>query len=192
MTSVYFVRHAFPDKNIIEDKIRPLTKDGLRDSTAVANLLESKDIDVLLSSPYKRSMDTIGELSLRLGLPILTDNDFRERNAGKWRGDHFFDYIKKQWSDFDYHIKDGESLRDVQQRNIAALNRALSEYRDKNIVIATHGTALSTILNYYYPEYDYDCFIKIIDFMPFVIRLDFENGKVIGSQVELVIHKNYI
>ena len=192
MTSVYFVRHAFPDKSVHNDKSRPLTEDGLRDSTAVANLLESKGIDVLLSSPYKRSMDTIGELSQRLGLPILTDDDFRERNAENWHGDNFFGYIKKQWADFDYHIEDGESLREVQQRNIAALKRTLSEYRDKNIVIATHGTALSTILNYYYPEYDYDCFIKIVDFMPFVIRLDFENGSVKGSQVELVIHKKYI
>lgn len=93
--------------------------------------------------------------------------------------------------DFDYHIEDGESLREVQNRNIRALKRLLSEHNDENIAITTHGTALSTILNYYYPEFDFKCFKKIVDFMPFIIRLDFEGESCINSQVELVIHKEF-
>lgn len=49
--------------------------------------------------------------------------------------------------------------------------------------------ALSSILNHYYPEYDFNCFKKIVDFMPFIIRLDFDGEKLKNSQVELVIHK---
>ena len=36
----------------------------------------------------------------------------------------------------------------VQNRNIEALNEILSDNADKEIVIGTHGTALSTILNF--------------------------------------------
>ena len=36
----------------------------------------------------------------------------------------------------------------VQKRNIEALKEILSDNRDKEIVIGTHGTALSTILNF--------------------------------------------
>ncbi len=191
MTSIYFVRHAQPDRTVKNDRTRPLTDEGLHDSITVADLLQERNIDLLMSSPYKRSMDTIGELSKRLGLEIHTDENFRERNAGGWHGNNFLEFIKKQWTDFDYRIMDGENLREVQTRNVKALKRLLSENEGKNIVLATHGTALSTILNYYYPEYDYNCFMKIIDFMPFVIRVDFENGKAVNAQVELIIHKEY-
>lgn len=191
MTRIYFVRHAEPDRSVHYDRLRPLTEEGLRDSLEVTRVLKNKNVDVIISSPYKRSMDTIGDLAKTLGKEILTDDDFRERNAGGWHGDNFLEYIKNQWADFNYHIKDGESLNEVQLRNVRALKKVLSSYKDKNVVIATHGTALSTILNYYYPQYDFECFMRIVDFMPFVIRMDFEGEKIIGAQVELVIRKEF-
>lgn len=194
MTRVYFVRHAQSDSRVREGRIRPLTDEGLRDSKAVTWALQDKGIDFIASSPYKRSMDTIADLARTLGMEIHTDEDFRERNAGGWHGGNdgeFFEFIRKQWSDFDYSFADGECLHSVQERNIRALERVLKEHEGENIVIGTHGTALSTILNYYYPQYDYSCFMKIVDFMPFIIRLDFENGKAVGSQTELIIHKVY-
>lgn len=191
MTRIYFVRHAEPDRSVHDDRTRPLTEEGLRDSLEVTRVLKNKNVDVLISSPYKRSMDTIGDLAKTLGKEIFTDDDLRERNAGSWHGDNFLEYIKNQWEDFNYHIKDGESLNEVQLRNIRALKKVLSSHKGENIVIATHGTALSTILNFYYPQYDFECFMKIIDFMPFVIRLDFEGEDIIGAQVELVIRKEF-
>lgn len=191
MTRIYFVRHAEPDRSVHDDRTRPLTEEGIRDSLEVTRILKDKSIDFLISSPYKRSMDTIGDLSKKLGKKIQTDDDFRERNAGGWHGENFLKYIEKQWEDFNYHIQDGESLNEVQSRNIRALRKVLSSHKDENIVIATHGTALSTILNFYYPQYDFECFMKIIDFMPFVIRLDFEGEEIIGAQVELVIRKEF-
>ncbi|MDE7399533.1 MAG: histidine phosphatase family protein [Oscillospiraceae bacterium] len=191
MTEVYFVRHAQSDHSVWDNRTRPLTEDGLRDSKAVTWALEDKGIDYLMSSPYKRSMDTIGDLSKTLGLLIHTDEDFRERNTGNLHGEDVFQYAEKQLADFGYKSEDGESLCEVQTRNIRALNRVLSEHNGEKIVIATHGMALSTILNYYYPKFDFACFMKIVDFMPFVIRLDFDGEKCVNSQVELVIRKDY-
>lgn len=191
MTKVYFVRHAEPDRNIHNDRTRPLTDEGLRDSLEVTNVLKNKGIDFMMSSPYKRSIDTISDLAKTLEMEIHTDENFRERNAGGWHGERFFDYIQKQWADFNYHIKDGECLNEVRLRNINALKKVLLEHKNQNIVIATHGTALSTILNYFYPQFCFECFKKIIDFMPFIIRLDFDGDKCIGSQVELVIRKEF-
>lgn len=56
--------------------------------------------------------------------------------------------FQKRWADHDYHEEGGESLAMVQERNIEALNEILSENIDKEVVIGTHGTALSTILNW--------------------------------------------
>lgn len=192
MTKVYFVRHAQSDSTIRDDRTRPLTEVGLRDSRAVSWLLADRNISYIASSSYTRSVETVSHFAEQAGLEIKIYEDLRERNAGSWHGDRFFDFIEKQWSDHDYHIEDGECLCEVQERNIRVLKKLLTEHKGENIVIATHGTALSTILNFYYPQYDFECFKKIVNFMPFVIRLDFERDKLVGHQVELIIHKEYI
>ena len=58
----------------------------------------------------------------------------------------------------------------------------------KNIVIGTHGTALSAILNYYRPEFGCEDFLRILDWMPYVVELTFE-GKPCSKSGSLPIWK---
>ena len=66
----------------------------------------------------------------------------------------------------------------VQSRNIEALKEILTENENKNIVIGTHGTAFSTIMNYYLPEFDCDDFFRIIDWMPYILQ---SNSDIIST-----------
>lgn len=191
MTKVYFVRHAQSDNTERDSRSRPLTDEGKNDTRLVAEILKSRNVGFIASSPYIRAIDTVGLYSLWTGLDVNIYEDLRERNAGGWHGYRFFDFIERQWADFDYHIEDGESLREVQERNIRVLKKLLEEHDGENIAVATHGTALSTMLNYYYPRFDFECFKKIVNFMPFVIRLDFEGDIPVDYQIELIIHKEY-
>lgn len=95
MTEVFFVRHAQPDFSVRDDRTKPLTEDGIRDSEAVTRILSDKGIDFIVSSPYKRSIDTIGDLAKTLNLPIHIDEDFRERNTGNLNGEDMFRFIEK-------------------------------------------------------------------------------------------------
>lgn len=192
MTHIYFVRHAQSDRTFQQEQSRPLTAEGVSDSEKITEVLKDKGITRILSSPYKRTLQTVGSLSEALGINIEIDEDFRERNAGKWHGDRFFDYVKRQWENFDYASEGGESLRQVQERNINAVNRALEKFKGETIAIATHGTALSTILNYYYPDYGYEEFLKIADLMPLVIKLTFDGEKrcIEGERI-FSVYKKY-
>ncbi len=191
MTQVYLVRHAQSDNSVHASRERPLSDIGRRDAKAVTWTLKDRNITYIASSPYRRSCDTVKDLADTLGLAIVAYEDLRERTSGKWFEGDFFDFAKKQWSDFDYSIENGESLGEAQERNIRALKKLLKEHGGENIVIGTHGTALSTILNYYYPQFGFEEFKKIVNFMPFVIRLDLEGETLLGAQVELVMHKPY-
>lgn len=172
MTTIYFIRHAQSDPSHRDDRTRPLTEAGLRDSRLVTACLSSRGISHILSSPYKRAVDTVAHLSDTLGLPIETDEAFRERDAGGWHGDNFLDFVRTQWENFDHRTQDGESLAMVQARNVAALERAIGKYRGQTIAVATHGTALGTILNHYDPNWGYRSFMRILNTMPYVIRLE--------------------
>ena len=46
-------------------------------------ILKDKKIDVFVSSPYKRSFDTIKPTADFYGMQIETDERLRERKAGK-------------------------------------------------------------------------------------------------------------
>ncbi len=191
MTTVYFIRHAQSDRFTQDDRTRPLTAEGLSDTIKITEALSDKGITHIISSPYKRTIQTVTNLSEKLGLSIETDEGLRERNAGKWHGENFKDFIKAQWEDFDYHILDGECLKDVQSRNIKALRHYLDRYSGETIAIATHGTALSTIINYYYNDFNYDSFMRIIDYMPYIVKIEFDDKKALSLEEILIIEKEY-
>lgn len=191
MTKVYFVRHAqssFENKKE-PDRTRPLTKEGTEDTKAVFEFLKDKNIDVFYCSPYKRSLDTIRNTAEYYKKDILTDDRLREREKGQDGNNHGM--FQKRWADHDYHEPGGESISMVQERNMAALEEILENNQDKNIVIGTHGTALSTILNFYDKSYDCDSFLRIIDWMPYVIELDFEGTRLINQIEHLHIEKKF-
>lgn len=97
-------------------------------------------------------------------------DDFRERKVDSIWIEDFASFSKAQWDDFDYKLSDGESLNEVQNRNISALNNVLEKYQDKNIAIGSHGTALSTIINYYDKSFGYEDFERIRTVMPWIVE----------------------
>ncbi len=179
MTNIYFVRHCEPDFSIHEDLIRPLTDKGLKDSKRVAEVLKSKNIHGIYSSPYKRAIDTVKELANALNLKVVTKEDLRERTITDQWIDDFNEFVKCQWEDFGYKLSKGECLRQVQERNITALKEILNENKGKNVVIGTHGTALSTILNYYNKTFGYEEFNRIKSIMPWIIVMEFKGEEFI-------------
>lgn len=189
MTHIYFVRHAQPEHDWEDDRTRPLTVEGIEDSKKVHEALKDVRLDFAISSPYRRSIDTIRESVMNHGLEILTDERFRERQKGQDGNTHGM--FQKRWDNFDFHEKGGESLQMVQQRNIEALSEVVNIHIDKNIILGTHGTALSTILNYYDPSYNCKSFLRIIDYMPYIIRLDFDGAKCIGIEEILIVVKEF-
>lgn len=189
MTRVYFVRHAQPEHNWKEDRTRPLTEEGKKDSEIVLDFFKDKKIDAFYCSPYKRSLDTIADTAAFFGKEIITDERFREREKGPGGNNHGM--FQKRWADHDYHEEGGESIAMVQKRNIEALNEIISENTDKEIVVGTHGTALSTILNFYDNSFGCEDFLRIIDWMPYIVELDYEGDKLVGKQEHCHVEKEW-
>lgn len=189
ITKVYFVRHAQPDHTHGNDRTRPLTSEGKKDSKIVFNFLKNKGIDVFYSSPCKRSIDTIADTAAFYGMKIHTDKRLREREAGVNGNNQLM--FAKRWANLDYHEEQGESIHMVQQRNIAALMDILKKNRGKNIVIGTHGTALSSILNFYNPAFGCKNFLRIIDWMPYVVELDFDGDQPFSIKEHCHIEKKF-
>lgn len=187
MTRVYFVRHAQSDWRSGSDRGRGLTSEGLADAKAVLAFLRDKGIDAFFCSPYRRCIDTIRETADFFRKPILTDERLREREAAP--GGNTRELFQKRWADFNWHEPGGEALCAVQERNVAAVTEILDAQRDKNVVIGTHGTALSTILHHYDPSFGCSGFLRIIDWMPYILELDFDGTRLLAKTERVHVEK---
>ncbi len=181
MTTVYFVRHAQPDLCNHDDQTRALSEKGLMDRAWVTAFFDPIRVDAVYSSPFQRAYDTVWELAQAKQLPIIVADALRERRVSDGWIEDFNGFVKRQWEDFSYHLPGGECLREVQQRNLRFLQQLLSAYKGKTVVIGSHGTALSTVLNHY-TEFGYADFMQIKDKMPWIVRLTFEDERYISLQ----------
>ncbi len=175
MKTIYFVRHAQPNMENHVDALRELTPKGHSDTGLVTEFLRDKKVELVLSSPYRRAVDTVSPFALEHGLAIETVKDFRERKVGEGWIEDFDAFARKQWEDFSYRLPGGESLSEVQQRNIRALREVFRQHSRENVAaIGSHGTALSTVICRYQPAFGYEAFQALAK-MPWIVEFTFEN-----------------
>ncbi|MDE7233840.1 MAG: histidine phosphatase family protein, partial [Ruminiclostridium sp.] len=84
----------------------------------------------------------------------------------------------------------GECLREVQQRNIEALEDILNNYQNKVVAIGSHGTALSVIINYYDKSFIYADFERIKMLMPWIVKFFFDGKRCISIEKYNLFEQN--
>lgn len=181
LTRVYFVRHCQPNTQNMDEPTRELTEKGMRDRALVTAFLADKQVDAVLSSPYKRAVDTVAHYAQAHGMEIKTIDGFRERGTNGWVKD-FEAFTRSQWADFDFGQENGETLREVQTRCVAALEQVLCDYACKTVIVGAHGAALSCTVNAYQPAFGVNDFMRILPLTPWVVRFDFEEKICVGIE----------
>ncbi len=180
MKTVYFVRHAQPNYENHVDALRELTEKGQADTALVSAFLRDKNVDLVLSSPYLRAIETIRAFAQEAGLPIEQIDDFRERKVGNGWIENFDEFAQRQWEDFSYKLPGGESLSEVQDRNLHALKEAFHRWPESRcIAIGSHGTALSTVIHACQPKFGYGEFFRMAK-MPWIVEFHFEGEKCLS------------
>ncbi|TCW49096.1 2,3-bisphosphoglycerate-dependent phosphoglycerate mutase [Bacillus thuringiensis] len=173
MTTIYFVRHAHSTYTK-EERERPLSEKGLLDTQHVTRLLRDKHIDVVISSPYKRAMQTVQGIANTYNLSIQLEEDLRERLLSKEPVQDFNDALQKVWEDWTFAYEGGESNDVAQSRAVICMQSILKKYKGKNIVIGIHGNIMVLLMNYFDSKYDFQ-FWKTLH-MPDVYKLTFDNN----------------
>lgn len=174
MTTVYFVRHAEVEyEPAVEDHLRPLSSDGLLKTNDIIKYFDNKQIDSVISSPYKRAVQTVQGISNKRQIEIKIYEDLRERKISSGHINDFNDFAYKQWMNHDFKFENGDSLNETRIRAIKVLEEIIKVYNSKTIVIGTHGTILSVILNHYDNNFGYEKWKAMK--MPEIYKLELEN-----------------
>lgn len=161
MTNLYFVRHGQTNANlarIFQGQIdTPLNDVGRDQVRATKSRIPDLGIkwDVVISSPLSRAYETAQILNeLSPNIPILIDPLAIERCFGKGDGVPITkeNYNKIMNSEFE----DQETEQEIISRANYFINKVLSNYKNKNVLIVTHSHFLKACLYRYLPNITFE------------------------------------
>ncbi|NLL49031.1 MAG: GNAT family N-acetyltransferase [Firmicutes bacterium] len=178
---LYLVRSAESDLTIKDDQRRPLTAKGTADARKITATLQNKGITKVYSSPSVRAVDTVKNLADTLGLEIVKVDHLRNWDVGVCMDD-FHRCAQSLWKDFSARNLGGESLAEVEARCSDVLKTIVEENLGSSVVVATHGTPLSMMINYVKSDFGYEGFLKLMDQRPYIVCLTLEGTKLVSFE----------
>ncbi len=132
-----------------------LIDEGREQIRATAEWLKpiSDDVDVVVSSPVRRTLESAEIIGEVLGHPLEVEAGFAEMEFGAWDGltfaevaDRHKDELDSWLGSLDHAPGGGESFRAVEERVLAARDRVIAEHKGKTIVVVSHVTPIKTLV----------------------------------------------
>lgn len=164
MAKLILVRHGESEWNAKELwtgwKDVGLSENGRTQAKQVGEKLKSIQIDFAYTSVLIRTKQTLDEIKGILGIDIPTfeDKALNEKNYGiytgknKWEvkkelGDEMFLKIRRSW---DYHIPEGESLKEVYARVVSYYEKEILPkiQTGSNVLIVASDNSLRALVKY--------------------------------------------
>tara|TARA_B100001146_G_C16069618_1_gene385842 strand:- start:11 stop:640 length:630 start_codon:yes stop_codon:yes gene_type:complete len=128
----------------------PLSKNGQQQSKALASVLSSEPLDVIVASPLRRAIETAEVIATELHLSLKIDPRLAEINAGIFQGlkwdeieiRHPNEAARWKSGDPDFMIPKGESRRTLMLRGQAAFE-AIRADGHTHVAVIAHGGLLA-------------------------------------------------
>ena len=162
MKTFYIFRHGQSTYNLAgrtqgQTNDSVLTPLGEQQARAVGQKLQGRGVEVIISSPLTRAMQTATLANETLNVPIVQDDRFSEVNVGEIEGLHYTVIQEKygekyqHWRSSDRQYENmrfdgGESKREVRDRVLAGLKDYADHSPYTHIAVSSHGIMLTQLL----------------------------------------------
>lgn len=183
-TKFIFVRHGLAENNVQQIRSsgkleHKLVQEGQDQIYQLGENLIGEKIDIIISSPLLRTVESADILANKLNLPVQYDDLVREYNFGQWDGCTDQDLVDSDNQDYQQYVKfsggeekyccklgtDGESRDDIEKRIRQFITNCTTKYAGKNILVVSHagiGAMFHKILvdsdieSFFYREFNID------------------------------------
>lgn len=159
MPILLFVRHGETDWNrsgrIMGARPVPLNQNGITQAARLALQLTALKNPALYSSPILRARQTADILAATLHVPVREEPGLREIGTGEWEGRYWHeiegDPVRVNFYRLAQEARPpgGETLGEVQQRAVAAVQRLIQDTGSRPVVAVTHADVIRTIVAHY-------------------------------------------
>jgi probable phosphomutase (TIGR03848 family) len=132
-----------------------LSGDGAAQAAELAERLATVPLAAIYSSPLERCMETAVAIAAGRTATVRPAADLREVEYGRWTGRPLAQLARtsmwKQVQRFPSAVRfpGGETLREVQQRSVSALEAAAAAHPRSLVAAVTHGDVIRLVLAHY-------------------------------------------
>lgn len=161
MTKLYITRHGQTEWNL-EGRIQgqkdsKLTELGETQAKWLGEKLNEVNIDVIVSSSSGRAVQTAEIIRGDREIKIIYNDNLKEIGLGEWEGqlhteikEHSPEEQRNFW-EFPHLYKPcgGETFSQVITRASKEVEKIISKYEGKNILIVTHAITLKSLITYF-------------------------------------------
>lgn len=132
-----------------------LSEEGIRQAEIAADGLAHLDFEAIYSSPIERTMQTARAIAKRGSAQVKVRKGLGEVHYGGWTGKSMKALAKtKLWEQVQRfpsaaRFPDGETLREVQSRAIAEVERIVAEHPKGKVCCVSHGDVIKLIAAHY-------------------------------------------
>jgi len=157
MTAIVLIRHGETDWNIIGryqgQADPPLNPKGRMQAQKLAKELSQNSLDVIYSSPLRRTLETAKIISNKLKIDVINEPRIMEIHQGDWQTrlrteiEERYPDLFAAWEITPWEVTPpgGEHLKEVQQRVSTALDDIIRMNNGKKIGIVTHRIPIALI-----------------------------------------------
>lgn len=159
MTTFFLVRHAVTEhtgkrlSGWMEGI--SLTEQGREQAEAVAQHLAGQTFQAIYSSPIARTLETATAIAAPHDLRVESRRELGEVEYGGWTNRSLRSLMRtKLWTTVQQwpssaRFPDGESLREVQVRALAEIERIAAEHPKGNVCCVSHGDVIKLVMAHY-------------------------------------------
>ena len=202
---LYIIRHGITAwnkaKRMQGQTDIPLAEEGIELAVRTGKGMADVPIDLVISSPLSRAVETAECVIRGRNIPMITDERIQEISFGEWEGECVQDsqrlpegYMEQFFHD-PLHLPQapgGETFLQVRDRTGAFLDeiRTKTEYQDKTLLISTHGAAGRCLLSHFFEDGDVNiwrtgvpanCSVSIVEIKDGVGKV-LEMDKIFGEE----------
>lgn len=172
MKKIYVIRHCEAKGQQPESE---LTKKGVKQSLELSSFLSGIKVERIVSSPYRRAIQSIQPLATKRHMDIELNRQLSERTLSTKNMPDWFEKIKDTFEDHELKYEGGESSKEAKNRIVNVIEDAFT-YEIENTIIVTHGNLMSLLLNHYNKDFGFDEWNNLSN--PDVFLLKLENNRV--------------
>lgn len=165
-TEFFLIRHAEPDYTIIDQRhyrgfgndLAPITQKGILETENTSKNILLKNADIIITSPYTRTLQTASILSKKLNIDLKVEIDLMEWIPDKtymydnysmvinWRKHYDENNGKCTYEDDNFEEKDEIILR---------VKNVLKKYINySKVIVVTHGMVITALTNVEKPNHN--------------------------------------
>ncbi|MEN2766305.1 histidine phosphatase family protein [Ornithinibacillus xuwenensis] len=174
---IYVVRHCQAEGQSPEAK---LTKTGKEQAFELARLFDNLRIDRIISSPYKRAIQSIDPIVTKRNINIETNSNLTERILSNKPLEDWLVKLKQTFENMALKLEGGESSQEAMNRIVRVVEDVFQSTSDTTIIV-THGNLMALLLKYYDENFGFEDWRSLSN--PDVYLLKMTSDEVTYEQV---------